>query len=583
MPKLFQIVSWPMLAGIFAISGLINVLCLTGSIFMLEVYDRVLPSQSLSTLVGLMALALALYIAQGGLEALRARIFVRVGAILDETLNPVVFAVCARAPLRGVQAGEAGLPLRDLEVVRSFLAAGGPAALLDLPWLPIYVAICFLFHPLIGFATVAGAVALACVTVASELATRGPIRRSTAYAARRHALSEAIRRNAEAVAAMGITPHLSARWNAINGDYLAAQQHVADVGGGLGAVSKVTRMLLQSGALALGAWLVIDGQATGGVMIASSILVSRALAPVELVIGQWRSFVQARQSWHRLSGALARDIAPSARLALPPPRRILQVEDLAVVVPGTTSAIVQQVTFQLEAGQALGVIGASASGKSCLVRALVGVWPTARGRIRLDDASIDQWPRDALGRHIGYMPQEVELFPGSLSENIARFDPAATAEQIIHAARAAGAHEHILRLPEGYDTRLSEGGAGLSAGQRQRIGLARALYADPFLVVLDEPNANLDADGEQALTGAIRGVRARGGVVVVVAHRPAALEAVDLVLMLGEGRMLAFGPTTNMLRSALVAAGRPVPPDRRPDAAPVAGRMTPDLASRGAA
>ncbi|CAA2160541.1 Type I secretion system ATP-binding protein PrsD [Methylobacterium brachiatum] len=538
-------------AAVAGMSGLVNLLTLTGSFFMLEIYDRVIPSRSIPTLVGLCVLALILFTAQASLEALRSRILARIGAALDADVGARVFSLSVRAPLRGARPEDAAQPLRDLDQIRAFLSGSGPAALFDLPWLPAYVALCFLFHPLIGAVAVGGAVLLAGLTLVTDLATRGPTRAAAAHAGRRQAVSEAARRNAEVIAAMGLERALCQRWQAAHDDCTDAQQRSADVAGGLGAASKACRMALQSGVLALGAWLVINNQASGGIIIAASILVARALAPAELAIANWRGFVGARQSWARLSLALDRMPAISEPLALPAPRTSLSVEAVSLIPPGTQRAVVQDASFQLAAGQALGVIGASASGKSSLVRALVRVWTPARGRVRLDGAALDQWSAEGLGPHIGYLPQEAELFAGTIAQNIARFDDAAEPKAIVAAAEAAGTHELILRLPQGYDTPLGEGGAGLSAGQRQRVGLARALYGEPFLVVLDEPNANLDAEGEAALTRAIHGVRLRGGVCVVVAHRPSALAAVDLVLVMAEGRVQAFGPKEDVLKRVL--------------------------------
>jgi ATP-binding cassette subfamily C protein len=536
-------------------SGLVNVLYLTGSFFMLEVYDRVIPSRSVPTLVGLMVLALVLYAFQGLLETLRARILARVGAALDEALSARVFDLVVRAPLKGATPGDGLLPLRDLDQIRAFLGGTGPSAFFDLPWMPIYLVICFLFHPLIGVAAVIGAVILALVTLITDRSTRAPAQAATGHGLRRNGLAESGRRNAEVLAALGMQARLGERWARANRDYMEAQQRVSDVAGGFGAGSKVFRMALQSGVLALGAWLVINNMATAGIIIASSILVSRALAPAELAIANWKGFVQARQSWARLSDLLGRIPAAGQPHALPAPSRSLAVEGVSVAPPGTPRLVVQDVTFALQAGQGLGVIGPSASGKSSLVRALVGVWPALRGKVRLDGAALDQWSSGDLGRHLGFLPQEVELFAGSVAENISRFEPEADPELVIAAAKAAGVHELILRLSEGYDTRIGEGGAGLSAGQRQRVGLARALYRDPFLVILDEPNANLDNEGENALTQAILGVRRRGGICVVVAHRPSALAAVDLVLMMADGRAQAFGPKDEVFKRVL----QPVP------------------------
>ena len=545
--------------GVAVMSGVVNVLYLTGSFFMLEVYDRVIPSRSVPTLIGLMALALTLYAFQGALEAIRSRILARVGAALDEALSGRVFDLVVRAPLKGAAPGDGLLPLRDLDQIRAFLSGTGPSAFFDLPWLPIYLFICFLFHPLIGVAALVGAAVLAGMTLLTDRATRRPAQAATGHGLRRNGLAEAGRRNAEVLAALGMQGRFQARWAGANRDYMDAQQRNADVAGGLGAVSKVFRMALQSGVLALGAWLVIQGQATAGIIIASSILVSRALAPAELAIANWKGFVQARQSWARLSDLLARIPAGQPRHGLPAPSRTLTVEAVTIAPPGSQRPVVGEVSFALKAGQGLGVIGPSASGKSSLIRALIGVWPLLRGKVRLDGAALDQWEPADLGPHLGYLPQEAELFAGTIGENIARFDPAASAEAVIAAAQAAGIHEMVLRLTDGYDTRIGEGGAGLSSGQRQRIGLARALYGDPFLVILDEPNANLDAEGENALTRAILGVRARGGICIVVAHRPSALAALDLVLMMADGRAQAFGPKDEVFKRVLRAAPEPAP------------------------
>ena len=567
--------------GVAVMSGLVNVLYLTGSFFMLEVYDRVIPSRSIPTLVGLMALALVLYAFQGVLETLRSRILARIGAALDEALSARVFDLVVRAPLKGAAPGDGLLPLRDLDQLRSFLAGTGPSALFDLPWMPIYLVICFLFHPLIGVAALVGAGVLAALTYMTDRATREPSQASTGHGMRRNGLAEAGRRNAEVLAAMGMQGRFATRWGGANRDYMMSQQRVADVAGGFGAGSKVFRMALQSGVLALGAWLVINNMASAGIIIASSILVARALAPAELAIANWRGFVQARQSWARLSDLFARIPAGTQPHALPAPTQSLSAEGVSVVPPGTQRVVVQDLSFGLRAGQGLGIIGPSASGKSSLVRALVGVWPPARGKVRLDGAALDQWASADLGPHIGFLPQEVELFAGTVAENIARFDPDASSDAVIAAATAAGVHDLILRLSDGYDTRIGESGAGLSAGQRQRVGLARALYGEPFLVVLDEPNANLDNEGENALTQAILGVRERGGICIVVAHRPSALASVDLILMMADGRAQAFGPKDEVLKRVL----RSAPPAVGNDAATPSdgGRSNPGKPNPGAA
>ncbi|WP_036302263.1 type I secretion system permease/ATPase [Methylobacterium sp. 77] len=547
--------------GVAVMSGLVNVLYLTGSFFMLEVYDRVIPSRSVPTLIGLVVLALVLYVFQGVLETIRSRILARVGAALDEALSARVFDIVVRAPLKGATPGDGLLPLRDLDQLRAFLGGTGPSAFFDLPWMPIYVFICFLFHPLIGAAALVGAAVLAVLALTTDRSTRGPSQTATAHGMRRNGLAEAGRRNAEVLAAMGMQGRFAERWGGANRDYMQSQMSVSDVAGGFGAGSKIFRMALQSGVLALGAWLVINNLASAGVIIASSILVARALAPAELAIANWKGFVQARQSWARLSDLFARLPAVEQPHALPAPTQSLSIEGVSLAPPGTQRIVVQDVSLTLQRGQGLGIIGPSASGKSSLVRAVVGVWPPQRGKVRIDGAAIDQWSSADLGPHIGFLPQEVELFAGTIAENIARFDPAAQSGSVIAAAKAAGIHDLVLRLGEGYDTRIGEGGAGLSAGQRQRVGLARALYGEPFLVVLDEPNSNLDGEGENALTQAIVGVRQRGGICIVVAHRPSALAAVDMILMMADGRAQAFGPKDEVLKRVLHAA-----PDRSVEA-----------------
>jgi ATP-binding cassette subfamily C protein len=540
--------------GVALFSALLNVLYLTGSFYMLEVYDRVLPSRSLPTLVGITLLALLLFAFQGLFDIVRSRILVRIGRGIDEAVNERVYDVLVKLPLRTSSAH--GLqPLRDLDQVRSFLSSVGPAALFDLPWMPLYLGICYLFHPWIGIAATAGGLILIAVTLLTELLTRAPAAEAASRAGNRTSLAEAGRRNAEAVQAMGMAGWLGSRWRQSNRDYLAAHQRTADIAAGLGGLSKVLRMALQSGVLGIGAWLVINQQATAGIIIASSILTSRALAPIELAIAHWRGFVSARQSWRRLDVLLGKLPADPQRLALPKPAHSLAVEAVSIVPPGTQRVVVQDMAFQLKAGQGLGIIGPSASGKSSLARAIVGVWSAIRGKIRLDGAALDQWSSQALGPHIGYLPQDMELFAGTVAENIARFEPQAPSEQVIAAATAAGVHELILGLPEGYETQIGDAGTALSAGQRQRIGLARALYGEPFLVVLDEPNANLDHEGEEALARAILGVRARGGIAIVIAHRPSALAGVDSLLVMRAGRLESFGPKETVLKQAL----RPAP------------------------
>jgi PrtD family type I secretion system ABC transporter len=545
--------------GVGVMSCMINLLYLTGSIFMLEIYDRVLPSRSVPTLVGLVILAGGLYIAQGILDLIRGRILARIGTSLDEALSGRVFETVVRLPLIAGGRNEGLQPLRDLDNIRSFLSSMGPGAFFDLPWLPFYLAICFAFHVLIGLTALAGAIILVTLTIVTEFMTRRPAREAMTLAARRNDLATASRRNAEVLVAMGMSGRLTRRWGVANEKYLAGNQRTSDVAGGLGATAKVMRMTLQSAVLAVGAYLVIHQEATAGVIIAGSILSARALAPVDLAIAHWKGFVAARQSWHRLNGLLGSLPAQDAPTRLQAPSKRLSVESVSIVAPGSQRVIVQDVTFVLEAGNGLGVIGPSGSGKSSLVRALVGVWQPVRGKVRLDAAALDQWSSDVLGRHVGYLPQDVELFAGSVAQNICRFDPDAISENIIAAAKDAGVHEMIVKMTEGYDTQVGEQGVSLSAGQAQRVALARALYGEPFLIVLDEPNSNLDTEGDEALTRAIRAARERGAIVVVVAHRPIGIEAVDMLLVLKDGRMQAFGPKDQVLGQVLQRVAPPAP------------------------
>ncbi len=528
------------LVGIGVFSGLINLLMLTSSLFMLEVYDRVLPSRSVPTLVALSILVAILFIFQALLEITRGRLLLRIGSHLDRRLSPRVYDAVVR--LRNKPGSDGQQPVRDLDTIRSFLSGAGPTAFFDLPWIPLYLAICFAFHILIGVTALGGAVVLVALTVLAEILARKPVKIATAHSAARSHFAEASRRNAEVITAMGMSERLLARWLDLGRDYLGQQKCANDVTSGVGAVGRALRMALQSAVLGVGAYLVIQQEASAGIIIASSILAGRALAPIDLAIANWKGFVRARQSWRRLDELFASVPAIPARLQLPSPTQVLTVETLSIAPPGAQKLVVHDVNFSLEAGSALAIVGPSASGKSSLVRAIVGVWPSARGCVRLDGAAITQWTPAALGRHVGYLPQDVELFEGTIAENIARFEPDAPAATIIAAAKAAGVHELIVNLPAGYETELGERGTALSAGQQQRIALARALYGDPFLVVLDEPNSNLDAEGEEALTKAILGVRARGGIVIIVAHRPSALAAVDHVLAMVRGTQQAFGP-----------------------------------------
>jgi PrtD family type I secretion system ABC transporter len=533
--------------GVALFSGVLNLLMLTGSIYMLEVYDRVLPSRSIPTLVGLSILAVALYAFQIVIDMIRGRVLIRIGESLDEALSGRVFDAIVRLPLKHGSRNDALQPLRDLDSIRSFLSSVGPTALFDLPWLPLYLVVCFAFHFWIGATALGGAVILVTFTLLTEVSTREPTRTATALGAVRNVLADASRRNAEVLVAMGMTARMAQRWGEANKKHMTTQRRASDMAGGLGSIARVLRMMLQSAILGVGGYLVIQQQATSGIIIAGAILGARALAPVDLAIANWRSFLAARQSWGRLAKLLSIVPAEASRMPLPRPAQMLAVERVSTAPPGMQRLVVHDVSFSLKSGTAVGVVGPTASGKSSLVRMIVGVWPVVRGRISLDGAALDQWGMEGLGRHVGYLPQDVELIAGTVAENISRFDPDAKSDDIIAAAQAAGVHELIVNLPSGYETQVGEQGSALSAGQQQRVALARALYGSPFLVVLDEPNSNLDAEGEAALTQAILGVRTRGAIVVVVAHRPSALAAVDHVLVMNQGRAQAFGPKDEIL------------------------------------
>ena len=533
--------------GIVGLSAAANILALTGSIYMLQVYDRVLPSRSMPTLVGLTVLMIGLYAAFGVIDFLRGRVVQGLAVRLDRLMRGPVFTGVLQLRSHAGKGQDTTQPVRDLDQIRAFLSSQGPISLADMPWIPVYLTLVFLLHPLLGLLATLGAATLVALTWLTEMRSRDPAQASNVAAGERQSFLEATRRNSEIVRALGLDKRMMGRWQSHNEVLLSAQRDALHVTGLLGSAARVFRLVLQSALLGLGAYVVVKGEATGGVMIASSILASRALAPIEGAIANWRGFVGARQSYTRLAKVLGSLPQRPDPLALPRPVKKLAVEDISVAAPGERRPILHNISFTLLAGDGLGIIGPSASGKSTLARVLAGAWTAQRGSIRLDGAALDQWDREALGRDIGYLPQDIALFDGTIAENIARLDPNASAEDIIAAARAADVHEMVLSFPDGYATRIGEGGAVLSGGQRQRIALARALYGDPFFVVLDEPNANLDAEGDVALANAIAGVRARGGIVVVIAHRPSALVTIDTLAVLKGGRLQAFGPKEEVL------------------------------------
>jgi ATP-binding cassette subfamily C protein len=534
--------------GVALFSAVVNLLMLAGPIYMLQVYDRVLASRNVPTLVALTVFLVGAYAFQGMLDLIRSRVVVRASGLLDQQLGETVHHSVITIGALGGNAAQSHQPLRDLDQIRSFMTGAGPIAIVDLPWIPFFLAICFLIHPWIGYLSLAGAIVLIALTIQTGRASRGLSKTVNETSGLRTTMAEAGRRNFASVVSMGMSGALAARWMKVNDRHLDSIGRSSDVVNSYGSVTKVLRMLMQSAILGLGACLVIRQEMTAGAMIAASIMMGRALAPIEAAIGNWRGFVAARDSVKRLSATLDRLPPERGMTDLPKPTGSLSVENVTVAAPGTTKPILANVQFRLAAGEVLGVIGPNGSGKSSLSRVVLGIWPPARGAVRLDNAALDQWDPDALGPHLGYMSQMVELFPGSVAENIARMAPEPDSVAVLRAAQSAGAHDMILRLPNGYDTIIGDGGEGLSIGQQQRIALARALYGDPFVVLLDEPSANLDGEGETALQSAVKQLKLRRAIVILVVHRRSALALCDKVLVLLNGQQRDFGPRDEVLR-----------------------------------
>ncbi|PHR94057.1 MAG: type I secretion system permease/ATPase [Robiginitomaculum sp.] len=542
--------------GIGVFSAFINLLMLTGPLYMLQVYDRVLASRSMSTLVAISVLMAAMYAFMGFLELIRSRILVRVGDKLEKDLSARTFSVWLKQGVFG-RSGQRHRPLQDLSTLRQFLSGSSPATFFDIPWAPFYIWIMFIFHPWLGWAGIVGAIVIFCLAYINEKSTRKPVQDANVLKAQAQMFAQTAHRNADVVTAMGMGKDMRARWRG----YMdrAGEQTVrgSDRAGSMSSASKAFRMFIQSGILGIGAALAVKQIITPGTMIAGSIVMGRALAPIQTAVGQWRGFIATRQAFHRLNTFYELIPEDQDNMELPVPEGRLSVEHIVVAPPGSQTVVLSGVDFTLQPGQGLGVIGPSASGKSTLARLLVGVWMPQKGAVRLDGATYDQWNRDALGPYIGYLPQEVELFDGSIGENIARFRTGARSEDIVLAARRADVHEMILRMQDGYDTRIGEGGVVLSGGQVQRIALARALFGDPVLVVMDEPNANLDAEGDAALSAAIADLRQRQKTVVVMAHRSSAIACVDQLLILKDGVQSAFGPKEQILKDLAKMAGAP--------------------------
>lgn len=540
-------------AGLFSV--FVNLLMLTGPLFMLQVYDRVLGSRSEETLLALFILMAFLFAMMGILDHARSRVLARIGAGFQTRLDRRVFSAVLRKAALSPRPDSVSNNLRDLEAVQRLLAMPVFTAFFDIPWTPVFLAAILIFHPWLGILALAGGAVLITITALNQALTRTPLDQANAATLRAEHLAQQLKDEAEMVRSLGMQDAAFERWHLAREKALADSILAADRTGRFTALSRAFRLFLQSAMLGLGAYLVLQGQLTAGAMIASSILLGRALAPVDMAIGQWQAVARARAGWANLV-ALLSEIAPEApRTQLPRPRARLSAESVTVIPPGQSHAALRMVSFELGPGQAMGVIGPSGAGKSTLARAITGVWRPQGGRIRLDGAALDQYDPSVLGRHIGYLPQRVQLFDGTIAENIARLSLAPDDEAVVTAARKAAAHEMIKRLPEGYDTRVAGGSGMLSGGQIQRIGLARALYGDPVLLVLDEPNSNLDNEGGQALNAAIKAIKAEGGAVLIMAHRPAGIQECELLMVLDNGVVRAFGPRDKVLAETVRNAG----------------------------
>lgn len=559
-----------------AFSFFINLLILTPTLYMMQVYDRVLGSGRIETLVFLTIIATVAYMVLGALEAVRGHVLGRVGRWLDRRLSPVLIDMTMRGVLYGLPANAQAL--RDLAQVRAFLAGTGINALFDAPWAPIFLAVIWILHPLLGMFGIAAAIILAAIAVLNEYLSRKSLKAAASLSIANTQKADAAVRNADVFHAMGMLPGFLTGWTRRNDEALALQLAASDRNALILGISKFFRIFVQSFILGIGAYVVLKQEMSSGGMIGASILLGRALAPVEQAIASWKGMVSARDAYDRLK-RLAERLPPlPPAMPLPAPRGRLTCEQLVYVPRGREAAILQGVSFVMEPGEAIGIIGPSAAGKSTLCRLLVGSWQPTRGNVRLDGADVFAWPSEQLGPYVGYLPQTVELIGTTVADSIARLSPNPDPAAIVEAARTAGVHEMILRLPKGYETEIGDGGSTLSGGQRQRIGLARALYGKPKLVVLDEPNASLDSEGEDSLIGAIAQIKQWGGGVLIVAHQPRILQPVDKLLLIRDGRVELFGPRDEVL--AKLRAARGVAPASTPaPSAAGAGRGGPPKAA----
>ena len=533
--------------GVF--SAIINMLLLVPALYMLQVYDRVLASRNETTLLMLTLMIVGAYLLMGSLEFVRSFVLIRVGAQFDMRMNKRVYTAAFEQNLkRG--GGNAGQALQDLTNIRQFLTGHGLFAFFDAPWFPVYLIVIFLFHPLLGFFALGGTIILVALAFLNESISRKPLMEANTMAVASSNLATNNLRNAEVIAAMGMLPNLMSRWFGLHSRFLQLQAEASEKAGTIAAVTKFVRMSLQSLILGLGALLVLDGRISPGIMIVGSILMGRALSPVEQLISGWKNWSGTRSAYQRLNDLLEANPPREPGMSLPKPIGKLSVEGVTAGPPGATRPVVRNLSFAIAPGEVLGVIGPSGAGKSTLARLLVGIWPTMGGKVRLDGADIYQWNKDELGPYVGYLPQDIELFAGTVSENIARFGEV-DAEKVVIAAQRAGVHDLILRFPQGYDTPLGEDGAGLAGGQKQRLGLARAIYGDPSLIVLDEPNSNLDETGELALIAAINDLRNRGKTIVMITHRESTLGTTTRLLVLRDGVAQLFGPSDQVKRELI--------------------------------
>lgn len=531
--------------GVF--SAVINLLMLMPAIYMLSLYDSVLSSRNEMTLLMLTLIMLGAYTFLGALEYVRSFILIRVGAQFDMKLNKRIYTAAFEQSLKQAD-GNAGQALKDLTSLRQFLTGSALFAFFDAPWFPIFLLVIFMFHPALGVLALCGTTLLILLAYINEKVSHKPLAEANSMAIASTNVASNNLRNAEVIEAMGMLPNIQSRWYQLHSRFLNLQAEASEKSGTVTAVSKSLSLVLQSLMLGLGALLVLDDQITPGMMIAGSILFSRAVAPVQLLISVWKQIGSTRSAYERLTELLKQNPAREAGMALPKPKGIIAVENVTAIPPGGKFPVIKGLAFSLAAGEVLGIIGPSGSGKSTLARLLVGVWPAAAGKVRLDGADVYLWNKDELGPHIGYLPQDIELFAGTVSENIARFGEI-NADKVILAAKRTGIHEMILNMPSGYDTPLGDGGTGLSGGQKQRLGLARAMYDDPSLIVLDEPNSNLDDVGEQALLAAIIDLRQRGKTIVLITHRTSIISATNKLLLLQDGTAKMFGPTNQVIEA----------------------------------